>query len=115
MSQEHFQKCIEVCNECIAACEHCATSCLGEDDVKMMANCIRLDRDCADLCAMAVRFMERDSQFATDVCEVCADVCQECGDECAKHQNEHCRHCAEVCHRCANECRNMTQRMARAA
>lgn len=44
MPQEKYQSCIDACNDCMVACEHCATECLYEQDVKMMARCIELDR-----------------------------------------------------------------------
>ena len=46
MAHREFHSCIEACTECAQACEHCASACLSEKDVKMMAQCIRLDRDC---------------------------------------------------------------------
>jgi hypothetical protein len=72
-----------------------------------MAACIRLDRDCAEICWGAAAFMSRGSQFAADLCRVCAEVCDACGAECANHQVEHCQRCAEACRRCAEECRQM--------
>jgi hypothetical protein len=104
---DQFRECIEACHECVMECENCATACLGEEDVKMMAACIRLDRSCADICSFAVREMARSSPFAKDVCRVCAAVCQACGDECAKHEADHCQSCARACQRCADACRRM--------
>ena len=73
------QSLFDALNACIAACEHCATACLGEQDVKMMARCISIDRDCADICAT----------------------------ECEKHgaHMQHCKECAEACRRCEQACR----------
>lgn len=107
MAHERFQECIDACDACAAACDHCATACLSEDDVKMMARCIALDMDCAQICRLASAFMARGSEFAAALCRQCADVCQACGDECAKHQNDHCQRCAEACRRCAEVCRRM--------
>ena len=36
-----YENCIEACHVCAAYCDKCATECLKEDDVKMMAECIR--------------------------------------------------------------------------
>ncbi|HSF47902.1 MAG TPA: four-helix bundle copper-binding protein [Burkholderiales bacterium] len=72
-----------------------------------MQECIRLDRDCADICALAAQFMARDSSFARVVCALCADICEACGNECAKHQVAHCQEYADACRRCAEECRTM--------
>lgn len=103
----HYKSCIEACHVCAAYCDRCATSCLQEDDVKMMAECIRLDMDCAAVCRLAGGYMARDSKFARQICDLCADICQACGDECAKHEADHCQKCAEACKRCADECRKM--------
>jgi hypothetical protein len=81
--------------------------CLSEPDVKMMAECIRLDRDCAHICWAAAAFMSRGSRFAADICRVCADICEACGDECGRHEQDHCQRCAETCRACAEECRRM--------
>jgi len=52
----------------------------------MMARCIELDRDGADICSLAAQFMSRGSKFAGKICALCAEICQACGDECAKHK-----------------------------
>lgn len=107
MAHQQYAACIEACYACAAACDHCATACLQEDDVKMMARCIALDMDCAEICRMAAAFMARDSQFAKQICALCAEICEACGDECAKHKHDHCQECARACKRCADECRRM--------
>lgn len=107
MSHEQFQSCIEACVRCAEECEHCATACLQEKDVKQMARCIQLDRDCAEICWAAAGYMSRGSDFAQEICRVCADICDACGDECNKHDMDHCQRCAEACHQCAEECRRM--------
>ena len=99
-------ECIQACHECVVACEHCAASCLREGDIETMTECIRLDISCADVCALAAREMARESEFASQLCAICADICQACGDECSTHRMEHCQRCAEACHRCAELCRN---------
>jgi hypothetical protein len=107
MSHERFSECLEACNDCAAACDHCATACLTEPDVAMMVECIRIDRDCSDICRLAAAWMARDSRFVHQLCELCAAICDACGAECAKHATEHCRACAEACRRCAERCREM--------
>ena len=47
----------------------------------MMADCIRRDMDCAAICRMAAAYLARDSQFAQQVCQLCAVVCDACGAE----------------------------------
>ena len=108
MTHEHYQSCIDACSACAVACNHCAASCLNEENVADMRECIRLDLDCAGICMLSVEYMARGSDFAVDVCALCADVCEACAEECARHDMEHCRACAEACKRCADECRRMS-------
>ena len=111
MHQEH-SGCIQACQACANECEHCATACLGEADPKSMADCIQLDRYCADLCRLTAAFMARadgkiGDSIAHRLCALCAEVCDECATECRKHDNEHCKRCAEACEACAKACREM--------
>ena len=107
MAHQQHTSCIEACNACAVACAHCAGACLQEADVKMMARCIALDMECADICRLAAASMARGGEFASAICAVCADACDACADECAKHSMSHCRECAAACRRCAKECRAM--------
>jgi hypothetical protein len=107
MPHEQYQTCIEACAACATACEHCATACLSEAEVKKMAECIRLDRDCADICRLADAFMSRGTGFSGPLCSLCATICEACATECEKHPMDHCKACAAACRRCAVECRKM--------
>ena len=53
MAPERYQSCIQACDMCADACDYCSNACLQEDDVKMMAKCIRLDMDRAANSRMA--------------------------------------------------------------
>ena len=101
--------CLEACVECLVACEMCSDACLDEKNVAMLAMCIRLDRDCAEACAAAIRVMARGGPLTAELCSACADACDACAAECEKHaaHHEHCRICAEACRKCAEECRRM--------
>lgn len=112
MTQAEYASCIDACIECARACEHCADSCLSEQDVSKMAECIRLDRDCAEACWAAAAWMSRESRFAAELCRLCAEVCEACGAECGKHSHDHCRRCAEACRACADACREMVSSAA---
>ena len=109
ISAKDYESCIASCVACVTACESCAAACLQEQDVKAMARCITLDRDCADVCSFAVQFMSRGSAYAAQVCTLCAEICDACEAECAKHKMEHCQQCAQACHKCAEECRKMSK------
>ncbi len=109
LAPKGYESCLKACQDCVTACEGCATACLNENDVKVMALCIKLDRDCADICGLSAQFMARDSASAAQLCGLCATICDACGAECAKHQMEHCQQCAEACKKCAEECRKMAK------
>lgn len=112
MSHAEFQACIEACVQCAKECEHCASACLQEKDVARMAECIRLDRDCAETCWASAAFMSRGSKFAHELCRLCAEICEACGAECRKHKMDHCQRCADACERCAEECHKMAGAVA---
>lgn len=107
MAHQEHQVCIEACVRCAEECDHCADACLSESDVASMAECIRLDRDCAEVCWLAAAYMSRGSQFANSLCLLCAEICEICASECEKHEAEHCQRCAEACRKCAEECNRM--------
>lgn len=69
-----------------------------------MKECIRLNRECADFCMMAVKAMQTKSPFVHEILKLCADICRACQDECEKHSDDHCRRCAEACKHCADAC-----------
>lgn len=91
--------------DCQAACNHCFNSCLEENDVKMMAHCIKLDRDCSEVCGAALTFVASESAFTKKILKLCAEICEACEKECSKHPYDHCRDCAKACRKCAEACR----------
>lgn len=108
MAHEKHQQLIQILHECMAACNHCYDACLKEEDVKMMAECIRLDRECADMCAFLEQSLTRNSPFSADLAAVCAKICEACGNECQKHDHhDHCKECAEACFKCAEACKEV--------
>lgn len=113
MIPQEYETCIDACVRCAQTCEHCAVACLNEPNIEKMAECIRIDQDCAKLCLLSVSFMSRGSQFAVDVCRLCAEVCEACGTECRKHEMDHCQACADACDICVEECRGMAGTQAR--
>lgn len=93
------------CNACADACNHCAASCLREPELPMMARCIALDIDCADLCRTLAVSLARGSEWARPLATVCAELCDACAMECSRHAQGHCQCCADACRRCAEDCR----------
>ena len=72
MAHANYQECIDACDACAQACDHCATACLQEPDVASLAECIRLDIDCAAICRLASGAMARGSSAVAELCAVCA-------------------------------------------
>lgn len=107
MSHLQNQSLLNTLNECIAACNHCATACLEEENFKMMAQCIKSDWDCAQICSLTAGFVARGSDNQSSLLQLCAEICTACAEECEKHagHHEHCRMCAEACRKCAEACR----------
>lgn len=75
MVHEKYWSCIDACNACADECDHCAIACLQEPEPKSMARCIALDIDCAAICRLAASFMARGSEFAGQICWLCAEIC----------------------------------------
>ena len=116
-ANEALIRCIEECYSCAQTCTSCADACLAEDNVKSLAQCIRLNLDCADVCnitgRMATRRTGSDEEVILRMLETCAADCRLCGEECEKHarMHEHCRICAEAFRRCMNACQEAGQGM----
>lgn len=110
-------RCIEACYDCAQACTSCADACLGEEMVKDLRQCIRLDLDCADLCAMTGALVTRRTGSNEEVIhralEACALACRRCAEECERHADHHahCRVCAEACRRCERACQDALRSM----
>jgi hypothetical protein len=86
------QSCIDACMRCAEACEFCATSDLKEEqDIKMMASCAQMNRQCAAVCWTSAALMSMDSQFAKQFCNLCEDICDVCAQECERHDVDHCK------------------------
>ncbi len=100
--------CIEECYACAQACVACADACLGEDEGRALLQCIRLNLDCADICAATGRIATRrtggDQGTLRKLLAACADACRACEGECARHAHQHCQICAAACTDCAEAC-----------
>lgn len=90
---------------CLAACNECHDACLREQHVAMMAECIRLDKDCAAVCALALQVLHTGSRLVKNMLELCIEACDMCAIECSRHNDEHCQNCAKACRECAKACR----------
>lgn len=106
-------RCIEACHDCAESCTQCADDCLGEEGVEELTTCIRLNLDCADVCAATGRVVSRqtgsDANVTSAVLLACIASCRSCGEECERHAQhmEHCKVCAEECRRCEQACQEL--------
>lgn len=91
--------------KCQKACNNCFDACLNEDNVDMMAECIRSDRECADMCGIVLDYAQRDSKILPELLQACIKSCEACADECEDHDHDHCQRCAKACRACAEECK----------
>ena len=100
------EKLIHALGNCINHCNYCADACLDEENVKMMVQCIRTDRICAEVCSTLNQAIATGFDDVDDLVRYCLKVCSLCAEECEKHEAKHCQLCAEACRNCAAECRN---------
>ena len=106
-----MSQCIDACFTCVETCNSCADACLSEKSVANLVNCIRLNLDCADICAatgaLASRRAGSNRELLRSAIETCALACHVCAEECERHasRHEHCRVCAQECRRCEEACR----------
>jgi hypothetical protein len=91
--------------ECALACESCMAANLELKNVTIMAHCIELCRDCADICVTGARLLQRDSDMSNAYLYVCEEACRLCAEECSLHEeHEHCKMCAMICFSCQEAC-----------
>ena len=101
---------IEECLDCAQTCTSCADACLGEAHFAELRQCIRLNLDCADLCAATAAIASRrtgaNDAVLKAVLLACREACRACGAECGRHasMHEHCQVCADACRRCEEAC-----------
>lgn len=111
--------CIDACSDCAASCTQCADACLAEEIVQELTTCVRLNLDCADVCAATGRVVSRqtgyDAEVTSAVLRACIEACGKCAAECEKHAAhgmEHCRVCAAECRRCEQACQGLLAAIA---
>lgn len=110
---DQLASCIDACFDCAQACTSCADACLGEENVKTLGRCIRLNQDCAEICLSAGAVLSRQHQPDVELLRatiaLCELACRKCADECEKHSghHEHCKVCATSCRTCEQSCQNL--------
>ena len=111
---KEMRECMVACFSCAQICNKCGDDMIGMDgenhDSQLMSLCIRLCRDCAEICLLTAQWIGRTSLFATQLCRLCSEICERCAEICEQHAPHHalCGPCAQQCRRCADLCRRMT-------
>jgi hypothetical protein len=108
-------QCIQNCLDCADACTRCAAHCLRMGGHHASPDHQAIMHDCADICALAARFMGRGSEHASHICRDCAEICLDCADSCERlsRGDRTMNWCADVCRRCASACLDMAEAEAR--
>jgi hypothetical protein len=101
---------IDASYACAQTCTSCADACLAEEMVRELRQCIRLNVDCADVCAatatLAARRTGSNEEVIRKMLDACVTACRMCAEECERHasMHEHCRICAAACRECELAC-----------
>lgn len=111
-------ECIEACALCEFACVTCADACLTDSALDPLRDCVRINLDCADVCALTGHLVSRafsaEPKLVRAQLEICADLCAACEAECRKlsSANGHCHMCAQACSHCQSLCREAASQVA---
>ena len=108
---EHYAETLQALATCFETCTACADACLGEPDhLEHLRRCIRLNLDCADVCAVTARLLTRQTETPNELVHAqlhaCIVACSACGEECEQHAelHDHCQICADACRHCLRRC-----------
>lgn len=107
MSDDIREQLVDDCLQCMLACSRCYTALLLRGEAETMSECIRLERQCAGMCAHAVHALSGLEPCGGSLMARCASLCEACAAECRKVDCALCQTCADVCARCAQRCRTM--------
>lgn len=90
---KNVRDCIDACYKVVAACERCA-------DAAETLTMHEMSRECADIAALCLRLLDRQSLLAADIATSCIKACRACAAECARFSARECKECEEACNRC---------------
>lgn len=106
-----YAEALKALSTCSEVCTGCADACLGEPEhLEHLRRCIRIDLDCADVCAITFRLLMRQTETPNELVHAqlhaAVVACQACADECEQHgeMHDHCRLCADTCRYCQERC-----------
>jgi hypothetical protein len=100
-------------HDCATACASCADACVAEPEVAPLRATIRLNLDCAAICAATADVLARrnapDFDVLRTLLHACMLACAACAAECDRHAPSvlHCGVCADACRACEAACRRI--------
>jgi hypothetical protein len=99
---------IEACFACAQACTACADACLDDRPDVGMAQHVRRNLDCADICIATGNVLSRqagpDAQVLAAIVQACVQSCRSCAAQCGERSDQTCALCVEACQRCEQTC-----------
>lgn len=95
--------------ECFRVTSNCLHHCLLMGEKHADVKHITLMKQCGQICQLSASFMIEKSDFAHDLCGLCAKICDACADSCLEvdSQDAMMKLCVNACRKCADSCRNM--------
>jgi hypothetical protein len=105
----NMQECVDKLLECYKACSMCLQHCLAQGGKHVAHEHISLLLECSDICRTSAAFLMSESNFAHELCGICARVCDACADSChfVDQMDLDMQSCVEACRNSAESCRNM--------
>ena len=84
--------------QCLQDCERCLESC---DDPSKYADCLKICRECADICQLFVYLLLQKVPLANKALRILAETCRRCMLLCSQYAEEVFQHCAQSSQHCA--------------
>lgn len=75
---QEMKDCMTACFRCSHICNRCGDDMIGMEthqNAELTSRCIRLCRECADICVLSAQWLGRRSLLSTQICRFCAEVC----------------------------------------
>ena len=104
---EAFADCIDRCTDCHQVCVETISAGVQQGGQPAHLLHLRLLMDCATVTDTTRDLMLRSSDFAHQVCGLCAGVCERSAASCERIGGEQMQRCADACRRCAESCKKM--------
>ncbi len=91
--------------DCAVTCEEMTTMLHESENLYNRGIQLSHLRDCADICALMVKYLARSSHFSKALAGFCAYVCEICGNTCLQFPDQESQRCGHICLGCAKECK----------